>query len=528
MVDNTTDVFVYTGIGEGAVVPKDVVRVRIDPSVLVIPEHAFFQQCKLETIELHDGIREIGEYAFINCRALTKLHLSNGVERIGHSAFVWCKFTKFRSPPLVTRIPGGMIRRCTGLFSLELPEIIIQVEQNAFGWCFSLRNIALASNTVVSVHAFINCSDLLHIFGMEEAIVVALRNRFDGLPVHSKMYYISYYPVVLEEFRNIIMVDDNELDLTGLQQDCLGMTPLHILACSTVQCLELYQLIIDKYPANLIVEDALGATPLLYAIWGGAPSEIVELLVNSYQSLYPDHDFNWNDMLITLGRANASKCVIQNLIDVQQRLSPGYNINWDQILGELERATSLATVPYASSATFCFLTRCSIATRVNAIGVKHFRDAMTDDWMGDDDDFNSEEWRTETLTKLEYYESEYRKLKEITSLLELALWKLRMDNSILEQGDVIGRGNKKMKFDQSDFRLQCRVSCGADHVVENVWPYLLPTDFVRSYVNDEDDEDEIEDVDDNTGEEDNDNDDVDDYDNVEEVDEEVEEDEWRG
>jgi hypothetical protein len=220
--------------------------------------------------------------------------------------------------------------------------------------------------------------------------------------------------------------------------------------------------------------------------------------------------------------------VIQNLIDIQQTLSPGYNINWDQILGRLATPRSVDESSYASSATFCFLTRCSIATRLNAIGIKHFRDAMVDDWMGNDHDFNSEEWRTETLTKLEYYESEYRKLKEITSLLELALWKLRMDNSILEQGDAIGRGNKKMKFDQSDFRLQCRVSCGADHVVENVWPYSLPPDFVRSYVyvNNEDDEDEIDDVDDNTGEEDSDDDDIDDDDNVDEVDEEVEADEW--
>jgi hypothetical protein len=319
----------------------------------------------------------------------------------------------------------------------------------------------------------------------------------------------------LEEIRNIIMSENGELDPSGLQQDSLGMTPLHILACSTVQWLELYQFIVDNFPGNLIVEDAWGATPILYAIWGDAPTEIINFLVNSYQSLYSDHDFDWNHMLITLGQASASKGVIQNLIDVQQSLSPKYNIDWDQVLGV-----------FMSSKTFCFLTRCSIATRVNAIGVKHFRDAMTDDWMGDDNDFNREEWRTETLTKLEYYESEYRKLKEVTSLLELALWKLRMDDDSKEGG----RGNKKIKIDLSEFRLQCRVSCGSDHVVENVWPYSLPPDFVRSYVysDEEENEDEIADVDDNTGEEDNDDDDVDDDDNVEEVDEEVEEDEWRG
>jgi len=111
------------------------------------------------------------------------------------------------------------------------------------------------------------------------------------------------------------------------------MTPLHIMACSTVQRLELYQLIVDKYPNNLIVEDAWGATPLLYVIWGDAPSEIVELLVNSYLSLYPDHEFNWNDMVITLGQANAAEGVMQNLMDIQQTLSLEYNIDWDQILG---------------------------------------------------------------------------------------------------------------------------------------------------------------------------------------------------
>jgi hypothetical protein len=147
------------------------------------------------------------------------------------------------------------------MFSLELPEIIIKVEgyaSGAFGACYSLRNIALTSNTLVAHEAFGECQDLLLIFGTLEAIENALRNRFNMLPVHCKMYYISYYPVVLEVIRNIVMRKNGELDPTGLQQDCLGMTPLHILACSTIQCLELYQLMVDKYSGNLIVEDAWG------------------------------------------------------------------------------------------------------------------------------------------------------------------------------------------------------------------------------------------------------------------------------
>jgi hypothetical protein len=71
---------------------------------------------------------------------------------------------------------------------------------------------------------------------------------------------------------------------------------------STVQQLLLYQLV--KYPKNLIVEDEWGALPLLYALWGDAPSEIIHFLINSYQSFYPDHVFEWSTMLITLGQAN--------------------------------------------------------------------------------------------------------------------------------------------------------------------------------------------------------------------------------
>jgi hypothetical protein len=373
------------------------------------------------------------------------------------------------------------------MFSFEVPEIFIQVEGNAFGNCYSLRNIALASKTAVAENAFVGCHDLLQIFGTKVAIVNALQYRFNRLPVHSKMYYMSYHNQMTSEkiLNSIIIGENGELDPTGFEQDCLGMTPLHIMACSTVQQLEVYRLMIDKYPDNLIIADAWGATPLLYALWGDAPNKIIHFLINSYQSLYPDHEFEWSTMLITLGQANAPEGVIQNLLDVQSTLYPEQNINWDQVLGVLVEFTEWGQ-PHAKPKTFCFLTRCSISTRINAIGVKHFRDAMADDWMGNEDDFfDRDEWHNETITKLEYYESEYRKLKEMTSLLELALWTIKLNDS-KGHDNSMGSGNKKIKIDQSNFRVQCRISCGADQVVENVLPYLLSSDYVRSYVPNED------------------------------------------
>lgn len=72
-----------------------------------------------------------------------------------------------------------------------------------------------------------------------------------------------------DDIRKLIIIGVNgERNPTGLQQDCLGMTPLHILTCSTVHSLELYQLMIDEYPENLIIKDEWGALPLLYAVGG--------------------------------------------------------------------------------------------------------------------------------------------------------------------------------------------------------------------------------------------------------------------
>jgi hypothetical protein len=85
------------------------------------------------------------------------------------------------------------------------------------------------------------------------------------------------------------------------------------------------------------------------------------------------------------------------------------------------------------------------------------------------------------ITKLEYYDSECQRLKEMTSLLELSLWKARI--SSLDHGIMaMSGGNTKIKRDNMEFKLQCRISCGADHVIQNVLPFLLPPNFVRSYV----------------------------------------------
>ena len=267
----------------------------------------------------------------------------------------------------------------------------------------------------------------------------------------------------------------SKLNPTGREQDSLGMTPLHILACSTVQNIELYLVLIDKYPENLITEDGWGAVPLLYAVWGNVPNEIVHFLVESFQSLYPNYQLNWTKMMETLGMADAPSEVIQNLLDLQQESFPEQSIDWTQVV---ERLAEEELRPYEE--TFRFLVKCSVTKRINAIGLKQLRDSVfhdiestrpTDDRPTDGiyGNFDKSVYLDTIRSKLVEYEAEYYQLKEATTILELALWKKRVD----EYSQSESRCIKRIKVDEADLRGQCRISCGANIVIQHVLPCLL-------------------------------------------------------
>jgi hypothetical protein len=73
--------------------------------------------------------------------------------------------------------------------------------------------------------------------------------------------------------------------------------------------------------------------------------------------------------------------------------------------------------------------------------------------------------------KLAHFENELPKLKEATTILELALWKMKINKNSLEENTT--RHQKKIQTNHSIFRQQCHVSCGADVVIGHVLPFLI-------------------------------------------------------
>jgi hypothetical protein len=77
----------------------------------------------------------------------------------------------------------------------------------------------------------------------------------------------------------------------------------------------------------------------------------------------------------------------------------------------------------------------------------------------------------EIWEKLAHFEDELPKLEEATTILELALWKTRLDESGHKRETA--QRLKRVKTDVSDVRRQCQVTCGAYTIIRLVLPFLI-------------------------------------------------------
>jgi hypothetical protein len=349
--------------------------------------------------------------------------------------------------------------------------------------------VAIPPNAVIGFCIFIDedygvMTDLYLQFDSIAEIISELQHRFDGLPIHKLVYYHSYNENVLQKLIAAISQSQSlrsKLDPTGNQQDCLGMTPLHIMACSSVHNLELYRLIIEKYPTNLITEDSWGALPLLYAFWGAAPSEIIQFLLESYQSLYPGYEFNWTMMVETMGRCNTPKESIENMLRMKQLHFPEQQLDWDYLLDEFAKPLNLHSfggLPNQERLKFLFM--CGMSNRVESLAFKVWRDYITRMIQTADFQIHTANFEyyidnlailREIRSKLAHFEGELSQLKEVTTILELVLWKMMMNEK--SHQDMATQSQKKIKSDEASLRQHYRITCGADVIIGHVLPFLI-------------------------------------------------------
>ena len=82
-------------------------------------------------------------------------------------------------------------------------------------------------------------------------------------------------------------------------------------------------------------------------------------------------------------------------------------------------------------------------------------------------------WMDSVIDKIDHYKAEHcRYVKEGVTLLELALWKAKLDEKEEHECDEAEGRAKKAKVDIETARKDKRMICGADMVINNVLPFL--------------------------------------------------------
>ena len=454
---------------------------------------AFHSCCSLEHINIPSTVKNIGGSAFARAK-LSNIDLPDSIHSIGRGCFMDCQLTKVRIPLLVRHLPEDGFRFNSFIFSVEIPKDVTRVDVSCFEGCSSLRNIAfpprltiLRRNTAIDraqthdtflLHILTHCRGLKEVYDSMPAqfklqpIRKALMNRFDGLPIHEILYYQSYYSLetVLERLDEAMknqkktnrVLSTTYQGLLGI--DWLGMTPLHILACSKRQRLELYQVIIERYPQNLITKDKFGAEPLLYAIWASAPTHIIDYLAESYKSKHPDYTLDWYDMVRTLAKAPPIR-VLHKLFDIQDTYFPDQKIRrWKSLINEIASIDS----GIVSAKDFRFIFRRVISSRLHRIGLKRMMriydqiDSIPKVYLYNSGGLDRRRACSRICANLAIYEHDYQTIKKVVPSLELVVWKIKVDNE---------------RASTSLSRRVCRYNCGADVVIGHVLPFLLHEDL---------------------------------------------------
>ena len=122
-------------------------KVVIPNTVTKIGTSVFEGCTSLKNVVFHEGLIEIGQFAF-RYAGVETVTISKSVEVLGTSIFVGTESLQtvyFPEDGKITEIPGSTFTN-SGIQTLELPDCIVKVNNDAFNGCKNLKTIKLSAN----------------------------------------------------------------------------------------------------------------------------------------------------------------------------------------------------------------------------------------------------------------------------------------------------------------------------------------------------------------------------------------------
>ncbi|CAJ1926578.1 unnamed protein product [Cylindrotheca closterium] len=248
---------------------SSLVELSLSVGLQDICRNAFSMCVSLKTVDIPSTVIVLSEGAFANCKALVEVNMVSGLEEIRANVFEGCcSLQAVAIPDTVSWIGDMAFNFCIALVSVELLPTTTEIRMGeaVFNMCKNLVNISIPSTfNDLEEGAFVGCTLLQQKYAGRQ-ITEALKERFQGYPIHDLCYHAS--TTTEKELVSAAAAAENSGDDNRASPDDLvdvfGMTPFHILA-SGKQHMDLFRTLMNLYPTELLSrKDRRGNSPLGY------------------------------------------------------------------------------------------------------------------------------------------------------------------------------------------------------------------------------------------------------------------------
>ena len=184
-----------------------------------IPDYAFYGCKNINSVSLFGGLTSIGKSSFYGCEALTDITIPSSVTSIGETAFYGCKsITDIVVPNSVTEIGKGAFEECSSLYHITIPFVGYSADSKSayyFAYIFgasdyysdykvpsSLKIVTVTGGTSIGSDAFRGCSYILSV-EIPESVTKIFDNAFYGCNIvevinKSSVDVTGYFPNAIE------------------------------------------------------------------------------------------------------------------------------------------------------------------------------------------------------------------------------------------------------------------------------------------------------------------------------------------
>jgi len=362
-----------------------------------------FSNTSLVMVNFPLGLKTIGDYSFGGCKSLRIVTMPGTLKTIGDSAFLGCinlAHVDFLAEAGLELINSFAFSDCTALSGITLPLSLERIACRAFFNCHRLLGVEFLEGTKVKLGSdcFYRCRSLANV-SIPDSISDVASNAFVQCDCLGDSEVISRLR--------------NRFSDLPVHKFCYSSSSAGSTLDDMIQILATSTMMLDEFGMNLFHIVVTSPKPRL---------DFLECLLERFPMQFlGDKDNCGKTMMDYLLMRTSSKAVplIQlvlrrAIIDTISSWAQG--TNWESELSAL-----VESIPY-------------------------------------EDGTDTRRFRVSVF----YKKAGYYVMVETTSLLELAIWKLRLKTAKKQESET-ARG----------YRTACRCQCGAGVVIENVLGFLL-------------------------------------------------------